>query len=44
MNPGAGRSGQVIPNITDGYVGAAPDPGAHEQGRPAMQFGVDAYR
>jgi hypothetical protein len=33
------NSGAVIPNITDGFSGAAPDRGAVIQGRPAPQFG-----
>jgi cysteine-rich repeat protein len=35
--------GEVLPNFSDGYTGAAPDMGAHEAGTPRMQFGPDAY-
>jgi hypothetical protein len=31
--------GVVIPNITDGYVGKAPDLGAMEQGQPLPHYG-----
>lgn len=35
-------AGVAIPNFTDGYLGAAPDMGAHEAGAAAMEFGVEA--
>ena len=38
-SPGYDR-GQRIPNFNDGFNGAAPDIGAHEAGKPAMQLGV----
>jgi hypothetical protein len=31
-------AGVLIANFNDGYVGAAPDVGAHEAGTPSMQF------
>jgi hypothetical protein len=31
--------GAVIPNVTDGYTGAAPDLGALEAGKPAPHYG-----
>jgi hypothetical protein len=31
--------GAVIPNVTDGYLGAAPDLGALELGKPAPHYG-----
>jgi len=31
--------GVVIPNVTDGFTGAAPDLGALERGLPAPQYG-----
>jgi hypothetical protein len=34
--------GVAIPNFNDGYVGAAPDRGAHEDGTPDMDFGPSA--
>ena len=34
------NAGQVIPNINDGYLGAAPDMGAHEEGTADMVVGV----
>ena len=40
-SPGAG-AGVVIPNFSDGYLGAAPDMGAHQRGTAPMQFGVAA--
>jgi hypothetical protein len=36
-------AGKRIPNINDGFLGKAPDIGAHETGSEPMQFGVDAY-
>jgi hypothetical protein len=38
-SPGAGAA-EVIPNFSDGYVGAAPDIGAHQRGQPPIQYGV----
>lgn len=42
----AGSPGQdqgvPIPNFTDGFLGAAPDMGAHEAGAPPMEFGINA--
>lgn len=35
--------GKVIPNFNDGFSGSAPDMGAHEAGKPDMEFGVNAY-
>jgi len=40
-SPGAG-AGEAIPNFSSGYVGQAPDIGAHQRGAPAMRFGVGA--
>jgi PKD repeat protein len=34
--------GDLIPNFNDGYTGAAPDVGAHENGAPPMRFGITA--
>jgi hypothetical protein len=34
----------VLPNFNDGFTGSAPDMGAHENGIPALEFGVEAYR
>ncbi len=34
-------AGQIIPGITDGYTGAAPDAGAFEQGVAPWEFGVN---
>jgi hypothetical protein len=31
--------GVVLPNITDGFTGKAPDLGAYETGRPLPQYG-----
>ena len=36
-------SGLVLPGFNDAFAGAAADMGAQEAGRPALQFGVDAY-
>ncbi len=36
-------AGEIIPNFTDGYEGAAPDFGAFEAGKPPMEYGVNAY-
>ena len=32
-------AGTVLPNINDGYMGAAPDLGAHERGQPLAHYG-----
>jgi hypothetical protein len=32
--------GVRLPNFNDGFLGAAPDMGAHETGSPAMRFGL----
>ena len=40
-SPGA-SAGQVIPNFSDGYIGTAPDIGAHQPGKPPIQYGVGA--
>ncbi len=34
---------ELLPGFNDGFVGAAPDIGAHEAGTPPMEFGADAY-
>jgi hypothetical protein len=34
--------GQVLPNFSDGFIGSAPDAGAHENGAPPMSFGISA--
>ena len=41
LRPGTApkNSGVAIPNITDGFSGAAPDRGAIIEGRPIPQFG-----
>lgn len=41
LKPGATAvdAGTVLPNITDGYTGAAPDLGALERGRPVPHYG-----
>ena len=41
LNPScpAVDAGVVLPNITDGYTGTAPDMGAYEVGAPAPQYG-----
>jgi hypothetical protein len=36
-------AGLVIPNFIETYQGSAPDVGAHEQGEPPMEFGVNAH-
>jgi hypothetical protein len=41
-SPGYDYAG-ILPGFNDDYIGAAPDVGAHEAGRPAMEFGVNAY-
>ena len=44
LKPGSAAvdKGAVIPNVTDGYTGAAPDLGALEVGRPAPHYGPRA--
>jgi hypothetical protein len=42
-SPGVG-AGEVIPNFSVGFTGAAPDIGAHQRGAPPMRFGVNAGR
>jgi PKD repeat protein len=37
------HDGWPIPNFSDGYTGARPDRGAHEDATPDMKFGPDAY-
>jgi len=32
-------AGEILPNLTDGYLGAAPDLGAHELGAPEAHYG-----
>jgi hypothetical protein len=41
LSPGTApkNSGVVIPNITDGFSGGAPDRGAIIEGRPIPQYG-----
>ena len=41
LKPGSAPvdAGVVIPNITDGYAGAAPDMGAFELGAPLPHYG-----
>ena len=35
--------GQIVPNFSDGYLGAAPDVGAQESGSTTpMKFGISA--
>jgi len=40
-SPGV-NAGQVIPNFSDGYIGSAPDIGAHQRGAPPIRYGVEA--
>jgi len=42
--PGASAvdAGLVVPGVTDGYAGSAPDLGAYEQGAPPWTAGVDS--
>ena len=40
-SPGAGAA-QIVPNFSDGYVGPAPDIGAHQRGARPMRYGVTA--
>jgi hypothetical protein len=35
-------AGVVLPNVNDGYLGAAPDLGAYEQGAPLPHYGPRA--
>jgi hypothetical protein len=35
--------GQVLPNFSDGFEGAAPDCGAHEYGAAPLSFGIAAW-
>ena len=41
LKPGSAAvdAGVVIPNITDGFTGKAPDLGAYELGAPLPQYG-----
>jgi hypothetical protein len=41
LKPGSAAvdAGTVIPNVTDGFTGAAPDLGALESGKPLIQYG-----
>jgi hypothetical protein len=41
LKPGSAAvdAGQVLPNLCDDFIGAAPDLGAHELGRPAAHYG-----
>ena len=41
LKPGskAVDAGVVIPTVNEGFAGKAPDLGAHEVGRPALQYG-----
>jgi hypothetical protein len=40
-SPGV-AAGEVLPNFSDGFVGAAPDPGAHFRGEAAIRYGLRA--
>jgi len=42
LQPGTAghNAGTIIANFSDGYQGAAPDMGAHEEGTPDMTFGI----
>jgi len=35
-------AGEVIPNLSDGWAGKAPDIGAHFRGEAQLQYGVKA--
>jgi len=35
--------GFIIPNFADAYSGSAPDIGAHEDGQPPLEFGINTY-
>lgn len=37
-------AGVVIPNVNDGFLGAAPDVGAHEAGTEDMVFGPEGWK
>ena len=41
LKPGSAavRAGRALPNLCDDFVGAAPDLGAHELGRPKPHYG-----
>jgi hypothetical protein len=45
LRPGSAAidRGVVIPNVTDGFTGAAPDLGAYEFGKPIPHYGPRAY-
>jgi hypothetical protein len=45
LKPGSAAvdKGVVIPNVTDGYTGAAPDLGAYEFGKPIPHYGPRGY-
>jgi hypothetical protein len=45
LKPGSAAvdRGVVIPNVTDGYTGAAPDLGAYELGKPIPHYGPRGY-
>ena len=45
LRPGSAAvdRGAVIPNVTDGYTGAAPDLGAYEVGMPIPHYGPRGY-
>jgi hypothetical protein len=45
LKPGSAAvdRGVVIPNVTDGYTGAAPDIGAYELGKPIPHYGPRGY-
>jgi len=36
-------AGLLLPNFNDNFTGDGPDMGAYESGRPALEFGVNAY-
>lgn len=37
-------AGTRLPGFNDGFLGRAPDAGAHEAGSPPMGFGPEAFR
>jgi len=41
LNPGCAAvdAGAILPNINDGFIGAAPDLGAFELGQPLPTYG-----
>jgi len=45
LRPGSAAidAGTVIPNVTDGFTGAAPDLGAYEFGKPIPHYGPRKY-